>query len=178
MLFRSDWDKAGTASGNWFHESTIGYSGQLIDTLKAATAPVPGGMVAGKKEYSWGHLSLVPHWVQPSVWLASLGTWADPAGDFRQFALRPGPKRPDQLTPQDGVVAYELVTWVHVNAQGQPVDGRSYPVGYQVQMSESVMGVLAVRVNANNTLTVEKRPDLKSAAAFTTFGSAAETYWH
>jgi hypothetical protein len=174
---RIDLDKPGTAAGNWFREGTVGYSGHLVETLKAATGPVHGGMVAGKKGYSWGHLALVPHWVQPATWLASLGTWADPAGDFRQFALRPGPKRPDQLTPQDGVVAYELVGWSHVDAQGQPVDGRSYPVGYQVKLNEMVVGVLAVRVNADNTLTVEKRPGLQSAAAFTGFGSAAETYW-
>jgi len=174
---RIDWDKAGSASGNWFREGTIGYSGQLVEVLKAATMPVPGGMVAGKKGYSWSHLALVPHWVQPSVWLASLGSWADPAGDFKQFAIRPGPPRPDQLTPKDGVVVYELASWIHVDAQGNPVDGRSYPVGYQVKLGEMVVGVLAVRVNADNTLTVEKRPDLKSAAAFTGFGAAAETYW-
>jgi hypothetical protein len=174
---RIDWDKPGTASGNWFREGTIGYSGQLVETLKSATMPINPGMVAGKKVYSWNHLALVPHWIQPGVWLASLGTWADPAGDFRQFALRPGPKRPDQLTPADGVVVYELATWSHVDDQGQPVGGRSYPVGYQVKVSDAVVGVLAVRVNADNTIVVEKRPDLTSAAAFTGMTAAAEKYW-
>jgi len=46
-----------------------------------------------------------------------------------------------------------------------------------VKLNELVAGVLAVRVNADHTITVEKRPDLKSAAAFTGFGPGAETYW-
>jgi hypothetical protein len=175
---RIDWDKVGSASGNWFREGTMGYGGQSVDTFKDATAPVPFGMIPGKKGYSWNHLALVPHWVQPSVWMASLGTWSDPAGDFRQFALRPGPKRPDQLTAADGTVVYELVMWSAAGPDGKPFELRgSMPVGYQVVLSDGVIGVLAVRVNADRTLTVEKRPDLKSAAAFTGFGPAAETYW-
>jgi hypothetical protein len=175
---RIDWDKVGTAAGNWFHEGTIGYSGVSIDTLKTATAPVPGGMVPGKKGYAWGHLALVPHWVQPSMWLASLGSWSDPAGDFRQLAIRPGPPRPDQLTPADGTVVYELAMWSTFTADGQPFGGAgSAPVGYRVKINDGVVGVLAVRVNADHTLTVEKRPDLQSAAAFTGFSSRAETYW-
>jgi hypothetical protein len=175
---RIDWDKVGSASGNWFREGTMGYGGQSVDTFRNATAPIPFGMIPGKKGYSWNHLALVPHWVQPSVWMASLGTWSDPAGDFRQFALRPGPKRPDQLTAADGTVVYELVMWSPAGPDGKPFELRgSMPVGYQVLLNDGVVGVLAVRVNADRTLTVEKRPDLKSATEFTGFGPAAESYW-
>jgi hypothetical protein len=37
--------------------------------------------------------------------------------------------------------------------------------------------VLAVRVNAEHTITVEKRPDLTRAADFGTAFTHPETYW-
>ena len=174
---RIDWDKPGTAAGNWFADGTIGYGGMPASLYATATGQIPGGQVPDKNGYSWGHLSLAPHWVQPSVWIASLGTWKDPAGDFKQFALRAGPPAPDAITPADGIVVYELAEWSITGPQGEPVDINSLPVGYQVNVVDQVQGVLAVRANADGTLTVEKRPDLTKAADFGTSFTAPETYW-
>ena len=171
-----DWDTAGTAAGNWYLTGTIGYSGNASSAYGGATTPVTGGQVPGKNGYSWSHLALAPHWVQPSVWLASIGSWADQAGDGVQLAIRPGPVPPNQLTVGQTAI-YELARWNTTAADGGSVDNANPPVGYQVVPATSNVGVLAVRVNSDNTLTVEKRPDLTSAASFTGFTSLAETYW-
>jgi hypothetical protein len=173
---KTDWDTVGTAAGSWFLKGTLGYSGNLTSTYIHATTPVPGGQVPGKRHYSWSHLALAPHWVQPSVWLASMGTWVDPTGDGVQFAIQPGPVRPDQLTIGQTAV-YELAHWNSTAADGGAIDYAIPPVGYLVTPVTANIGVLAVRVNGDNTLTVEKRPDLTSASSFTGFTSLAETYW-
>jgi hypothetical protein len=171
-----DWDTAGTAAGNWFLSGTIGYSGNLTSAYTSATVPVTAGQVPGKNHYTWSQLALAPHWIQPSVWLASIGSWADPAGDGVQFAIRPGATPPNQLTVGQTAV-YELARWNSTGADGGPVDNANPPVGYQVVPVTANVGVLAVRVNGDNTLTVEKRPDLTSASSFAGFSSLAETYW-
>lgn len=173
---RIDWNKPGTAAGNWFASGTFGYCGRASSDFEHATAFIPGGAVPGKNGTSWSHLAFAPHWVQPSVWIASLGTWQDPAGDFKQFAIRTGPPRPDALTANDGIVAYELVDWTIAGAQGETVDYANLPVGYTVTPSDVVQGVLAVAVNANGTLTVEKRPELKKAGDFVGPFTHPETY--
>jgi hypothetical protein len=175
---RIDWDKEGYAAGNWFLEGTIGYAGQLSSVYQSATSEVPGGQVAGKNTYSWSHLSLSPHWQKPSVWIASMGTWKDPAGDFKQLAIRPGPKTPDAISSSDGVVVYELSPFSMASPDGGLIaHGHNPPIGYDVTLSPQVEGVLAVRVNNNHTVTVEKRPDLKQASAFTGLTQKAEAYW-
>jgi hypothetical protein len=173
---RIDWDKPGTASGNWYASGTFGYCGRETSDFAQATAFIPGGAVPGKNGSSWSHLALAPHWVQPSLWIASLGTWQDPAGDFKQFAIRPGPPRPDALTADDGIVAYELVDWTITGPHGETVDFANLPIGYQVTPAAFVQGVLAVRVTPDGTLSVEKRPDLKKASDFPGAFTKSETY--
>lgn len=170
-----DWDIPGTASGNWYREGTIGYSGNPVGEYQTGKMPGP---LQGKNIYAWSHLTLAPHWVQPSVWMASLGTWSDAAGDGKQFAIKSGPMRPDSVTAASGTVVYELVSYARTDSLGKDLDHRlPEPVGYLVRPTASVEGILAVRVNGDGTLTVERRPDLKSAAAFTAFTGKAEKYW-
>jgi len=173
---RIDWDKPGTAAGNWYVSGTFGYSGRPTSDFANATAFIPGGPFPGKNGNSWSHLALAPHWVQPSVWVASLGTWQDPAGDFKQFAIRPGPRSPDALTPADGIVVYELSDWLITGPHDEMVDFNDLPVGYKVTPGPVVQGLLAVRVNPDGSLTVEKRPDLKKASDFGGAFSNPETY--
>ncbi len=170
-------DKAGTAAGNWFLEGTIGYGGRTVDEYRNAKASIPGGPVPGKNGYSWNHLSLAPHWVDPSVWYASIGAWSDPAGDFKQFTIRPGPPDPEHLTFSDGIAVYELAMWSPTSADGGTINMTNPPIGFLVQVAGPTLGVLAVRVNNDNTLTVEKRPDITRASDFSGFSNRAEKYW-
>jgi hypothetical protein len=172
-----DLDVVGTAAGSWFLEGTLG-SGWLASVAATATKiPTPEEAFPGKNYSTYGHLAVVPHYVQPSVWIASIGMWADPAGDFRQFAIMEGPPRPNAITPADGIVVYELSNWSSLTPDGYAISTAGWPVGFLVVIGDMVKGVLAVRVNGDNTLTVEPRPDLTSAAGFTGFSSAARTYW-
>ncbi|MEY2844965.1 MAG: hypothetical protein RL076_511 [Chloroflexota bacterium] len=68
-----DHDVAGSASGNWFLAGTLGYSGRSIAEYATATAPIPGGQIAGKNTYAYGHLSIAPHEVDTSKWVFSTG---------------------------------------------------------------------------------------------------------
>jgi hypothetical protein len=149
-----DHDVAGSAAGNWFLAGTMGYSGQSIATYQNATQEVPGGMVAGKNQYSYGHLALVPHHVQPDRWIASLGWWQDSKGDATQLMidLAPNQKTPAQITATDGVVIYQLTGIQFLDANGKPlvfVNGSKapQPVGYTIAPSQP-HGAIAVQVEA------------------------------
>jgi len=169
-----DLDIAGTASGNWFLEGTLGYAGHPVETYRDATGPINGGMVPGKNTYAWNHLAIAPHWVQPTHWIFSTGWWADAAGDPLQLLmeLREGVPVPSALTPASGIVAYRLTDWSNV---GQEPGEASLPIGYTLRPSR-VRGVVALRVNADGTLTVEPFPAMLDAAQFTGFTPAARTY--
>jgi hypothetical protein len=97
---RIDLDQPGTAAGNWFIDGTLGYSGFPIERVRNGEWP-RGGSVEGKNTYAWGHLSIVPHWVQPSSWIFSTGWWADARGDAKQMLMEvaDGQPSPSQLRP-------------------------------------------------------------------------------
>ena len=175
-----DYDVAGSAVGNWFLAGTIGYNGQSIDTYKNSTQHVQGGMVAGKNFYSYGHLALVPHHVQPDQWIASFGWWQDPNGDATQlmFDLSPNQKTPDQITVADGVVVYQLATIGLFDANGQVFDPHgskaNLPVGFTIAPDQP-NGAIAVQVEADGTLSIEVFPDTL-ASAVKGFGANKRSY--
>ena len=164
-----DYDVAGSAVGNWFLAGTIGYNGHSIDTYKNSTQPVQGGMVAGKNFYSYGHLALVPHHVQPDQWIASFGWWQDPNGDPTQLMinLSPNQKTPDQMTNADGVVVYELATIGLFDANGQLFDTQgskaNLPIGFTIAPGQP-NGAIAVQVEADDTLSIEVFPNTLASA--------------
>ncbi|MFM7679421.1 MAG: hypothetical protein ACKO83_11295 [Roseiflexaceae bacterium] len=162
-----DHDVVGSASGNWFLQGTLGYSGLTIAEYDTATAPIPGagGQVAGKNTYAYGHLSIAPHEVDTSKWVFSTGWWQDPAGDPRQMMLviGDGQKSPDQITSADGVVVYGLADGGRVDANGQPIvqgpgSMAPMPVGYLLVLGQT-WGSVALQVNADGSLSLELFPD-------------------
>lgn len=178
-----DFDVVGTASGNWFLDGTAGYSGIPIADLG------PGkffsfGSVPGKNYYAYGHLALAPHWVDPSVWIASMGSFLDPNGDagqheYGQFLLdTTGKPVPNNLTTTNGTVVYDLYQPSAVDKDGNPISfmGSSapLPIGYHVTKG-SLMGSLALRVNTDGSLTMQTLPTGQTFSAFT---SAARTFRH
>ena len=169
-----DQDVAGTAAGNWFLDGTVGYSGRSVDTLRSATSSLPGGPVAGKNYYSWSHLSIARHWVQPSVWMFSIGWWKDDKGDPVQWLLdrAAGQPEPHQLTTDSGVVVYRLRRWEF----STPQNGEApQPINYDV-VPGTVMGLVAVQATSDGTLTIELVPGAEDASSFKGFGAAKRTY--
>lgn len=170
-----DHDIAGTAAGNWFVQGTLGYSGHAVSAFEQPTAP-PFGFVEGKRYYSWSHLAIARHWVQPSHWVFSTGWWNDPAGDPAQYLLEvpAGVPEPSALTAAAGIVVYRVTTWA---SDPFLMNGSEIlPIGYQLRPG-SAQGLVALRVNADGTLSVEVRAGVTDVRAFGDFSSAVRTYW-
>lgn len=176
-----DYDVIGAASGNWFLDGTIGYSGNLITTYKNATSLVIGGSVAGKNDYSWSHLAIAPEPVDTTKWIFSTGWWTNPDGDATQVMMNIGGEQvtPDKLTAASGLVAYQLVTFVVNNPPGSPTAPAGtmppYAVGYTVGAG-MVRGVVGLQVNADGSLSVEINTAMTSVSQFTSFTAAKRTY--
>ena len=176
-----DYDVIGAASGNWFLNGTIGYSGNLITTYQNATSLVIGGSVAGKNDYSWSHLAIAPEPVDTTKWIFSTGWWTNPDGDATQvmFNIADGQITPDKLTAASGLVAYQLVTFVANDPPGSPTGGPGYTiphaVGYTVGAG-MVRGVVGLQVNTDGSLSVEINTSMTSASQFTGFTSAKRIY--
>lgn len=169
-----DQDIAGAAAGNWFLKDTFGYSGQPVAAFQQANAP-SFGWVEGKRTYAWSHLAIARHWVQPSRWVFSVGWWSDPAGDPRQSLIEipAGTPEPSALTAASGTVVYRLTQWSNI---GQSPDSENLPIGYQLGPG-ATLGIVAMRVNADGTLSVEVQPGVTDLGAFRGFSAAVRTYW-
>lgn len=170
---RIDLDVPGTASGNWFLEGTLGYSGLPIELTRAVAEP-PGGPVPGKNTYVWNHLSIAPHWVQPSKWVFSTGWYADPAGDPQQFLIVPGAGQvlPDALTVAHGAVLYRLE---QLSFAATLVNEEPLPVGYEV-IGGMTRGYVAVQVLDAQRVAVEVFPTVTAPPAFAGFSAARRVY--
>ncbi len=170
-------DVIGAASGSWFLDGTIGYSGQLTDEVRSATSDLAGGFIPGKKTYAYGHLSMSPHPVDPAHWIFSIGEWPDQSGDPRQMMIEPadGQPTPDQLTAASGVVVYRLVEPIrrqpdgYVQASSMTPDG----IGYTLEAG-SQTGWVVVQVIDDQSLAIEISTDL--ATQPTDFGAGRITY--
>ena len=158
---RIDQDIAGTAAGNWFLDGTMGYSGRSVEDYRWATAHVSAGFVPGKAFYSWSHLALAPHGVQPGTWIFSTGWWQDERGEPAQWMidLRAGQPAPSQLTAASGMALYRLTRWF-ADVQRDPDAGNApYPIGYGI-VTGPLEGIVAVQVNPDGTLSVEIAPSV------------------
>lgn len=159
-----DHDVAGSAAGNWFLSGTYGYAGQPLSAYaNAGGRPVNGGQVAGKNFYSYGHLAIAPHWVDTSKWVLSTGWKNNPAGDAAQYLLvvPTGGVAPNQLTASRGTVVYDLASIG--TSYTMTIPNEPAPVGYTVSAGAS-QGTVALRVNADGTLSLEFGSAITSAA--------------
>ena len=130
------------------------------------------GTAAGKNDYSWSHLAIARHEVDPTQWIFSTGWYKNPSGDASQFLLvvGSGQVEPDKLTASSGAVVYNLTQVTYEYPAGTParVDGseEAFPVGYKIKGGQVIDSVV-MQVNSDNTLSVE------IGSAFT---SAKRTY--
>ena len=171
---RIDQDVAGAAAGNWFLDGTLGYSGRTVDAFRLATTPLVGGPIEGRNSVAWSHLSLVGHWVQPAKWILSVGWWQDPLGDPKQWLidLAANQRAPSQLTPEAGLVVYRLRRW---EMSPGAINNAYLPIGYDV-VPGPMVGLAAVQVNADGTLSIELVPGALEPSSFTGFTAAKRLY--
>ncbi len=174
---RIDLDIDGTAAGTWFLAGTMGYTGHRIESFRGTERPA-GGVVPGKKTYAWSHLAIVRHVVQPGRWMFSTGWWSDSAGDPVQLMLigPNGQPEPSALTAASDTMVYELWSWI----DGPRPPGGSYsplPIDYFVN-PVALRGLVAMRVNADRSLTMEIVPmaDGQGRPSFAGFSQASRTY--
>ena len=140
---RIDYDVDGKLVGNWFLEKTNGYGG------------------AGDKRGYWtGHLSIVPHAMDPSIVMVSHGDWN---GKSVQFAVKGSAPDPATVGVKEGLVKYEL-TWAPMMS-----DGRKSEVAQRVQ------GVVLFQVLEGRRLKVEAFPG-KTGDDVKEFTAAAKIY--
>lgn len=172
---RIDIDQAGTAAGNWFIDGTLGYSGFPIERIRNGEFP-QSGPIEGKNSYAWGHLSIAPHWVQPSWWIFSTGWWIDSRGDATQMLMEiaDGQPAPSQLHADGHMEVYRL-SQIATDYQMAPGDESPLPINYKV-IGGMPLGSVAVALNADGTLSIETFPGVNDPSRVTGFTSARRTY--
>jgi hypothetical protein len=104
----------------------------------------------------------------------SIGWWKDQRGDPAQSLIDIAGDQPEpsELTPSSGTVVYRLRNWVTF----PPLRNEAPPaVDYEV-VPVDVVGLIAVRVNADQTMTIEPVPGEQNPSTFTAFSEAKRTY--
>ena len=82
-----------------------------------------------------------------------------------------GQPQPSQLTSASGPVVYKLWRW----DQPPNVNDAPQAIGYDITPT-FVMGLLAVQVNSDDTLSIEVMPGAQDPSSFRSFSSARRTY--
>ena len=164
-----DWDKSGTAQGNWFVQNTNGYRG-LGD--QGAAYDNHGKIAHG---YWDTHLAIAPDAVDRNTTIFSIGDWE---GCPCQFVSKDPSVTGISITSSSGTVVVELTDFTFQTASGASVSPSQPSKGYLVKSSGSVVGLLALQVQSDGSLKVEKLPGKTSKSDFTGFSSAAKIYTH
>ena len=142
---RIDYDVDGRLVGNWYREGTGGFAG-----------------LNRRIDYWVGHLAIVPHYIDPTRVVISLG---DFEGKPRQFQVKGNAPDPAKVSAADGVVKYELIRPGTDDRTGKPLVGAR----------DEVQGVLLVQVLKDRKLRVEVFPG-KAAGDVTGFTMVAWIY--
>ena len=131
-----DYDRAGTAAGNWFKPGADGFAGD------------------GDSRGPWAsHLALVYHHIDPTRLVISLGDWE---GTARQFAVEGNAPDPSTVTAASGPVKYDLV-YLNLNQDG--VELQINPSDPVIQERMGNEGVLLVQVLDDRRMRVEMFPE-------------------
>lgn len=163
---RFDWDKPGTAMGNWFVQGSNGYRGRGD---QAANYDNHGRVAHG---YWDTHLAMAPDAVDNSAFIYSIGDWDGCPCQFMSTTN----VDPSTITPSSTPTVLELVDPQYHDSAGAPMDFSRPTKGYTMTPRSNVVGVLAVQLLPDGTLKVQKMPGATSASAFTGFDASALTY--
>lgn len=153
-----DYDVDGRLIGNWFAVGTNGYAGNCRN---------------GCDGYWTGHLSIAPHYIDPTVDLASIGNWP---GGASQFAIGPNDIDPAEVSPSSGPVKYTLVEYREQLPNGQLWNGSSFPtLPLKLHRYTDTKGCLMVQMTGDRTLDAEAFKG-KACSAVTGFTDAVVHY--
>lgn len=164
-----DWDKPGTAQGNWYVKNTNGYRG-LGDN--GASFNNHGKIAHG---YWDTHLAIAPDAVDRTATIFSIGDWE---GCPCQFVSKSLDVTGTSITQSSTPTVVELTEYTLTSADGTPSDFMHPARGYKIKSTGSVVGLLALQVQSDGSLKVEKLPGKTSKSEFTGFSSAAKIYTH
>lgn len=158
-------DVDGTAQGVWFEKDSNGYRGKGD---QKASYNNQGKVARG---YWDTHIAFAPHHVDGSSFIYSMGDWE---GCPCQF-MASGNLNPSSVKAGGAPTVIDLVEYEYVKPDGSRMEPNEPVKGYTLKAGASVVGSVAFQVNADGTMTVEKRPG-KDASTFTGFGAEARTY--
>ena len=162
-----DWDISKSAQGNWFIENTNGYRG----VAKLGASYNNHGKVA---RGTWDtHLAIAPDAIDRNTTIFSIGDWE---GCPCQFVSKDPTITGLTITSSSGVTVIELTEFEFYLPTGERVDRGRPTKGYKVVSSGPVVGLLALQVNADGTMKVEKLPGKTSRSEFTNFSKSAKIY--
>ena len=164
-----DWDKNGTAQGNWFVEKTNGFRG-LGD--QGAAYDNHGKIAHG---YWDTHLAIAPDAVDRNTTVFSIGDWE---GCPCQFISKNSSVTGTSITSASGVVIVELTEFSFRTPAGAEVSPSEPTKGYVLYSSGNVVGLLALQVQSDGNMKVEKLPGKTDKSQFMGFSSAAKIYTH
>ena len=164
-----DWDQKGTAQGNWFVENTNGYKG-----LGTGSAGYDNhGKIA--HGYWDTHLAIAPDAVDRNTTVFSIGDWE---GCPCQFISKNSSVTGTSITASSGIVVVELMEFNFQTPAGAEVSQSEPTKGYVLHPIGNVVGLLALQVQSDGNLKVEKLPGKTDKSQFTAFSSAAKIYTH
>jgi hypothetical protein len=159
------YDVDGTAQGMWFVQGTNGYRGVGDESAMYDN----NGKVA--RGYWDTHLAFAPDNVDPSAFIYSIGDWE---GCPCQFMSK-GNLNPSSVKVSNSPTVVDLVEYEYTAPDGSRMDPSKPVRGYKLKTGNTAVGSVAFQVNADGSMTVEKRPG-KDAASFTGFSADALTY--
>lgn len=118
--------------------------------------------------------------LDPTAWRFSIGNFSGETGDARQFGIKGDAPDPRTVTPETGLVTYELVDWYYYDRNDDFVPGHDpEPVlpGDDIasRNGEFGHGVVLLQLGADGTLKSEVFPG-KTPPDVTGFTGAAKTY--
>ncbi|MSR54663.1 MAG: hypothetical protein EXS09_15450 [Gemmataceae bacterium] len=142
---RIDYNIDGRLVGNLYREKTGGYAG-----------------LNRRIDYWVGHLAIVPHYIDPTQVIVSVGEFE---GRPRQFQVKGNSPDPAKVSKTDGVVKYELISLKIDDKSGKSLLG----------FREQVLGIMLVQVLDGQQLRVEFFPG-KTAGDVAEFTRSALTY--
>lgn len=136
-----DYDIDGKLIGTWFQDGTNGY----------------GGHTEANESFWEGHLSIVPNHYDPSAIIVSVGYLAPANGaPDNQFSVPQDSPDPATITPDSGLVKYELKRWNYRKADGTIWDSMSPATSVTVSnLGQQTIGCALVQMTQPRKLKFE-----------------------
>lgn len=150
-----DYDIDGKLIGGWFQKGT-------------------GELTGGQSSKYWaGHLAIAPEYLDPSVYLISVG---DFAGEEKQFSISRSAPDPKKVGVETGLVKYDLLNWNYLKSDGTPWDRMQFTKGVRI-MNEGYQsaGCVLIQMLEPRKLKFEGFKG-KTCASISGFTSAAKMY--